>query len=188
MQTSFMRNIVALFLTEYAAVWVHVHLLIDRYPAQGAKASRFKFRIFDMAKRTAARKAPVAKAAPRKSASSRQNTNTIMYQLDDLSVPLLRAVAEKAQALIREKADSERRALIEDVTARAKGLGVSVKELFGLGEAKPGRKAGAKRGSPSVKYQGPNPQDQWSGRGRPPRWLQALEAEGRKRDEFLVGQ
>lgn len=127
-----------------------------------------------------------AKAAPRKIAVPRQDAPGILDQLDSLSVSGLRAVAERAQALVKEKADSERQALIDDVTARAKDLGLSVKDLFGIREAKAGRKAGAKRGGVPVKYQGPNPQDQWSGRGRPPRWMQALEAEGRKRDEFLV--
>lgn len=127
-----------------------------------------------------------AKAAPRKIAAPRQDAPGIHDQLDRLTVPQLRAVAERAQALIKEKADSERQALIDDVTARAKDLGVSVKDLFGIRKAKAVRNAGGKRSAVPVKYQGPNPHDQWSGRGRPSKWLQALEAEGREPDEFLV--
>ena len=36
-----------------------------------------------------------------------------------------------------------------------------------------------------VKYRGPEGQT-WSGRGRAPNWLVALEAQGRHKDEFLV--
>jgi DNA-binding protein H-NS len=36
-----------------------------------------------------------------------------------------------------------------------------------------------------AKYRGPNGET-WSGRGREPRWLTALEAGGRKKEEFRV--
>ena len=40
-----------------------------------------------------------------------------------------------------------------------------------------------------VKYRDPaNPQNVWSGRGRPARWLATMEKAGRKRDEFRVGR
>jgi DNA-binding protein H-NS len=47
---------------------------------------------------------------------------------------------------------------------------------------KPRDDIGAKR---AAKYRGPNGEE-WSGRGRTPRWLAALEAEGRGREEFLI--
>src|SRR6516225_5860179 len=38
------------------------------------------------------------------------------------------------------------------------------------------------------KYRDPaNPSQTWAGRGQAPRWLTAYEAQGRKRDEFLIG-
>ena len=37
----------------------------------------------------------------------------------------------------------------------------------------------------AAKYRGPNGET-WSGRGRAPMWLAALEAEGRQRSEFLI--
>lgn len=49
----------------------------------------------------------------------------------------------------------------------------------------PGKKAGsAKGGKVAVKYK--HGSDTWTGRGRTPRWLVALEKDGRKRDEFRV--
>ena len=37
----------------------------------------------------------------------------------------------------------------------------------------------------AVKYRGPNGET-WSGRGRAPRWVEALEAQGRQRAEFSI--
>ena len=37
----------------------------------------------------------------------------------------------------------------------------------------------------AAKYRGPNGET-WSGRGRAPNWLETLEAQGRKRAEFLI--
>ena len=37
----------------------------------------------------------------------------------------------------------------------------------------------------AAKYRGPNGET-WSGRGRAPNWLATLEAQGRKRAEFLI--
>ncbi|MFM8678734.1 MAG: H-NS family nucleoid-associated regulatory protein [Alphaproteobacteria bacterium] len=49
----------------------------------------------------------------------------------------------------------------------------------------PGRKTGpAKGGKVAVKFK--HGSDTWTGRGRTPRWLVALEKEGRKREEFRV--
>ena len=47
---------------------------------------------------------------------------------------------------------------------------------------KPGRPAGSKV---PAKYRGPNGES-WSGRGKQPRWLAALVAEGRTPAEFLI--
>ncbi len=37
----------------------------------------------------------------------------------------------------------------------------------------------------AAKYRGPSGEE-WSGRGRVPNWLAALETEGRRREEFLI--
>ena len=43
----------------------------------------------------------------------------------------------------------------------------------------------AVEGAVAAKYRGPNGET-WSGRGQAPKWLAALVAQGRKRDEFLI--
>ncbi|MFT3848096.1 MAG: H-NS histone family protein [Propionivibrio sp.] len=46
---------------------------------------------------------------------------------------------------------------------------------------------GPKKAKPAVaaKYRGPNGET-WTGRGRAPKWLEALEAQGRTRAEFSI--
>ena len=84
-------------------------------------------------------------------------------------------------------------ALRAEMERKAAELGISADELF----RPAARQATAEQGTrarklrsdigakPAVKYRGPNGET-WSGRGRPPRWLTALEAEGRDRKEFAV--
>jgi len=55
------------------------------------------------------------------------------------------------------------------------------------GAAKPARAGGQpkRRAKVAPKYRGPDGET-WSGRGLSPRWLVALEKQGKKRDSFLI--
>jgi len=53
------------------------------------------------------------------------------------------------------------------------------------GAAEPKHAAAAKRTVP-VKYRHPQTGDTWTGRGKAPRWIMNAEAQGKKRDAFLV--
>lgn len=81
------------------------------------------------------------------------------------------------------------------LTQQAKAEGYSIEELFGTGTgaaAAPARTRGVakkarKLGKVPPKYRNPaNPEETWTGRGRQPRWLAALTAEGRKVEDFLI--
>jgi DNA-binding protein H-NS len=117
-----------------------------------------------------------------------------MAALDGLMTADLRKVIQHAQALVEQKTEGERRSFIAEMTTRAKDLGMSVADILGkavpagmrssrLGAKK--KAAPAKKGSAPVKYKGPGGET-WAGRGRPPRWLSALEAEGKNRADFAV--
>ena len=117
-----------------------------------------------------------------------------MAALEDLTTADLRKIIQHAQALVEQKTEGERRSFLEEMTTRAKDLGMSVAEILGkavppgmrssrLGAKK--KAAPAKKDSAQVKYRGPGGET-WAGRGRPPRWLSALEAEGKKRADFAV--
>lgn len=89
---------------------------------------------------------------------------------------------EKARTEKRDSAFSEIQKIIETA-------GISIKELHDYfpirgGAAKPAK---AERASPPPKYRDPaNPSNEWSGRGKPSRWLSGYLAQGRKLEEFLI--
>jgi DNA-binding protein H-NS len=143
--------------------------------------------------RTPAKRAK--KAAPAKRAARVERApsemDKLLKALEDMSVAALRKVVECATALIAQKTEGEKRSFIEEVTARAKSLGVSITDLFGKSAPKPVKKAPpkkqtGKRASPPIKFRGPNPDETWTGRGRRPRWLVALEAEGKDKKDYAV--
>lgn len=39
-----------------------------------------------------------------------------------------------------------------------------------------------------IKYRGPHRGDTWTGRGKTPRWLAALIADGKKKEDFLISK
>ena len=148
-----------------------------------------------------ARKSLTAKRAKKPAPVVKKKTATRIAQppcdlpellrcLEDLTVAALTKVIECAQALLEQKTEGARRSFVEEVTARAKSLGLSITDLFGRAKSEP-KPARAKRGSAkrtrvAAKYKGPNPGETWTGRGRPPRWLVALEATGRKRADYAT--
>ena len=98
--------------------------------------------------------------------------------LDNLTAEELRTVRALAGARRRAKLEEAKALLLQEMEGRAKALGLTMKDVFPL------HTPGTKRRAP-VKYRCPSGQT-WSGRGRAPTWLRALEAEGHTREEFRV--
>jgi DNA-binding protein H-NS len=138
----------------------------------------------------AKKSAPVARKTAARIAQRPCDLPELLRCLEDLTVAALTKVIECAQGLLEQKTEGARRSFVEEVTARAKSLGMSITDLFGRTkpEPKPNRakRSTAKRASSAAKYRGPNPGETWTGRGRPPRWLVALEATGKKRADYAV--
>jgi DNA-binding protein H-NS len=93
----------------------------------------------------------------------------------------------------RDKLEDAKAALRAEMERKAAELGIAPGDVFawlrqqmpvdqGARARKPRSDIGAKR---AAKYRGLNGEE-WSGRGRTPNWLAALEAEGRSREEFLI--
>lgn len=71
-----------------------------------------------------------------------------------------------------------------DIQAKMSAYGITVKDLDGS-KGRP-RKAGAPvTKQAAAKFRGPNGES-WSGRGLMPRWLSALVAQGKTKDEFAI--
>ncbi|SHI54395.1 DNA-binding protein H-NS [Roseomonas rosea] len=120
--------------------------------------------------------------------ASESNTKR-KFDLDSMTAQELTALIEAAQAKRSEKQEEARSALIEEFRSKAAQLGLQLEELMPGGV--PSAPAPTRRtrrdagGSVPVRFRGPNGET-WSGRGRMPKWLTAMEAQGRKRDDFRV--
>ena len=126
------------------------------------------------------------------------NADVPAVDLDRMTVQQLTTLIAAAEAKREDKFEEAKSALRAEMERRAAELGMAPGDLFSTPEqqapaeqaaAKNGRRTrkprgdiGAKR---AAKYRGPNGEE-WSGRGRMPRWLATLEAEGRGREEFLI--
>jgi len=110
------------------------------------------------------------------------------FDLDSMSAQQLTALIEAAEAKRAEKQEEAKAALIEEFRGKAAELGLELEKLLpGATAAQPSgrrtrRDAG---GSVAVRFRGPNGET-WSGRGRMPKWLSVMEAQGRKREEFRI--
>jgi DNA-binding protein H-NS len=113
----------------------------------------------------------------------------LAVNLDRMTVQELTALLAAAEAKRREKQESARTELLEKWRTEAEEAGMTLEAVLPHPAAVPhrtGRKSRKDaRGEVAPKYRGPDGAE-WTGRGRLPRWLAALEAEGRKRDEFLI--
>ena len=102
--------------------------------------------------------------------------------LPQLSIEHLGRLGEAVRQIRQTKQDEARQTTRQAIEAQLQATGLSLRDLFP--ELLPGRRGG-ESGSLPPKYRGPNGEE-WSGRGHTPKWLTALEATGRQRDEFRI--
>ena len=108
------------------------------------------------------------------------------------AVNALIAQAEERRTQLRREAQALLRAEFEQ---RAAQLGMTLQDVIGHDPAPVAGKATRRRRlqqapmapkpTQPVRFRGPEGQT-WSGRGPTPRWLKALEAAGKTRDQFTV--
>lgn len=108
---------------------------------------------------------------------------------------------EKLQKQATEIKAREFHKTVQDILAKMQAFGITLKDLqpgkTRVGKAKGKIAKGAKsapkaakrteKSGPAVaaKYRGPNG-EAWSGRGLTPRWLTALVAQGKTKEEFFI--
>jgi len=115
------------------------------------------------------------------------------------SYEAIRKQIEKLEAQARkleEAAEQKKKQAVAQVVALMKKLGVSLEDMTGArprrtraakgGAKKRAAKKGATRKPVAPKYRNAKTGETWSGRGRTPRWLAALEAQGKSRDDYRV--
>jgi DNA-binding protein H-NS len=107
---------------------------------------------------------------------------------------------EKLQRQASEIKSREFDKTVQEIREKMQAFGITIRDLqsssgkSSKGKAKSatkarGKKAGARSSQAgtvvAAKYRGPNGET-WSGRGLTPKWLAALIAEGKAKDEFLI--
>lgn len=103
-----------------------------------------------------------------------------MINIQELSTVELQKLITDAQAELETKQNGMRK----DVIAQIKELASSINVTVEIIEDKKSKKT---KSFVPAKYANPNnPSDTWTGRGLAPKWMQALIAEGRSKDEFLI--
>lgn len=110
-----------------------------------------------------------------------------LAMLDAMSVAELTALIEAATVKRKEKQDEAKATMLAKWKAEAADAGLSFEALIpGLAEAEKPRKPRKDQGSTlAAKFRGPHGEE-WSGRGRMPKWLTVLEASGKSREDYRV--
>ena len=97
-------------------------------------------------------------------------------QVDKLSLRELTELSAKVQAAIEPAKRREKEVVLEEIKTIAQSHGLSVHDILG-------RPTRGRQPMPRdiVKYRHPTTGATWSGRGRPPRWI-----EGQEKDKFAI--
>ena len=105
-------------------------------------------------------------------------------QPDDVPFDELLNRKRKIDLAIAERQETEVESLKTKIVAVTDALGITVAELFGIkAEQQPERRQKKRR--ETVKYRDPaDPAHTWSGRGKPPKWLQEKLDQGATKEEF----
>ena len=113
---------------------------------------------------------------------------SIKSAMEKMSVQELTALIHAVEEKRREKLEAAKQELIAEFRAKASELGLSFEALLPRAGPQKARARKSEKNAPAkvpAKFRGPNGEE-WSGRGRLPNWLSALEADGRKREEFAT--
>lgn len=101
--------------------------------------------------------------------------------LSNMSVGDLRNLQEQIKQEMKKREQQEVQKAREQILAIAQSVGVPLKDLLAAG----GR--GAKGGTVAVRYRNPNDaSQQWTGRGRQPKWVKEWVEGGKSLDKLRV--
>jgi DNA-binding protein H-NS len=101
--------------------------------------------------------------------------------LEELTFEQLAKLGEAIQSQLDAKRRELREQLRQELIDKARLLGIDPVDLL------PSHKARTNRSEVKPKYRDTrDPTQTWSGRGRPPKWLQERIAAGENKDDYLI--
>lgn len=115
------------------------------------------------------------------------------FNLAEMSLAELNGHLDEVQKAIAARKSADKAVAKRELADKARELGYSIEELFGA--AKRGRPAAEApdasdgRAVVAPKYAHPkDPSLTWTGRGRAPKWVVALEESGVSREDMLIAK
>lgn len=100
--------------------------------------------------------------------------------LSNMSLGDLRNLQEQIKQEMKKREQQEVQKAREQILAIAQSVGVPIKDLIAAGR-------GNKAGSVAVRYRHPdNANNQWTGRGRQPKWVKEWVESGKSLDKLRV--
>ncbi len=106
--------------------------------------------------------------------------------LDDLTIAELHQLVQDAQQAIERRKDAEAKNTLAEIKSLVASRGFNLEELLALAAT---QRSGDKKilGKAPMKYKDTtNPENQWSGRGKPPKWMAEAIEKGQRKEDFLI--
>jgi len=105
-----------------------------------------------------------------------------MMDLSNMSLGDLRNLQDQIKQEMKKREQEEVQKAREQIQAIAQRVGVPLKDLITAGSSR-----GSKSGSVAVRYRHPeNAAQQWTGRGRQPKWVKEWVEGGKSLDKLRV--
>jgi DNA-binding protein H-NS len=109
----------------------------------------------------------------------------MMMDLSNMSLGDLRNLQEQIKQEMKQREQQEVQKAREQIIAIAQSVGVPLKDL--LANSGRGTKTAGKTGSVAVRFRNPeNESQQWTGRGRQPKWVKEWVEGGKSLDKLRV--